>query len=140
MLTLSIPVGCLLTDVGGSENVTGFMDTPDEITNNYNVDKFIGGHLARIGSVEDIGAQKEFMLDLKTTAQKVLKSVSFADMAEVVGPSNHGNPWAITNSYLEEMTNQCTDQLADKWKNRLGGVDIFLDDDCAAMLKSLRIH
>jgi glyoxylase-like metal-dependent hydrolase (beta-lactamase superfamily II) len=130
-----VPFGGL----GGSENVTGFMDTPDEITNNYQVDKFIGGHLTRIGSAEDIEVQKEFMLDLKTTAQQVLKNVSFADIAKVVGPSNPGNPWAITNSYLEEMTNQCTNQLADKWKNRLGGVDIFLDDNCAAMLKSLRL-
>jgi glyoxylase-like metal-dependent hydrolase (beta-lactamase superfamily II) len=125
--------------LGGSENVTGFMDTTDEITNNYDVDKFIGGHLTRIGSMDDIEAQKEFVLDLKTTAQQVLRNVSFADIAKVVGPSNPGNPWAITNSYLEEMTNQCTNQLAGKWKDRLGGVDIFLDDNCAAMLKSLRL-
>ena len=125
--------------LGGSENVTGFMDTPDKIANNYSVDRFIGGHLTRIGSMEDIWAQKEFISDLKTTSQQVLKNVSFGDMAKVVGSSNPGNPWAITNSYLEEMTNQCTVQLADKWKDRLGGVDIFLDDNCAAMLKSLRL-
>jgi len=125
--------------LGGAENVTGFLDTPDEIANNYKVDKFIGGHLTRIGTMEDIGVQKEFTLDLKTTAQQVLRNVSFGDMARVIGPSNPGNPWAITNSYLEEMTDQCTAQLADKWNDRLGGVDIFLEDNCAAMLKSLRV-
>ncbi len=125
--------------LGGSENVTGFMNTTDEIAKNYKVDKFIGGHLTRIGSIEDLKTQKEFLSDLKTTAQQVQKDVSIGNIAKVIGPSNPGNPWAITNSYLEEMTNQCTDQLTDKWKDRLGGVDIFLDDNCAAMLKSLSI-
>jgi glyoxylase-like metal-dependent hydrolase (beta-lactamase superfamily II) len=125
--------------LGGSENVTGFMATPGEITANYKVDKFIGGHLTRIGTMKDIVTQKEFISDLKATAQQVLRNVSFGDIAKAVGPTNPGNPWAITNSYLEVMTKQCTMQLADKWKDRLGGVDIYLDDNCAAMLKSLRL-
>jgi hypothetical protein len=37
------------------------------------------------------------------------------------------------------MTDRCTKQMTDKWKDRLGGLDIFLDDNCAAMLQSLRV-
>ncbi|HEY6884726.1 MAG TPA: hypothetical protein VI278_11875 [Nitrososphaeraceae archaeon] len=33
------------------------------------------------------------------------------------------------------MTDRCTKQMTDKWKNRLSGLDIFLDDNCAAMLE-----
>jgi len=83
--------------------------------------------------------QQEFIADLKSTSQQLLKSISFNDVAKVVGPSNPGNPWTITKSYLDTMKDQCTKQLIDKRKDRLGRVDIFLADNCAAMLQSLRV-
>ena len=83
--------------------------------------------------------QQEFIADSKSTSQQLLKSISFNDVAKVVGPSNPGNPWTITKSYLDTTKVQCTKQLIDKWKDRLGGVDIFLADNCAAMLQSLRV-
>lgn len=126
--------------LGRSENVTGYIDTTNKIMNNYDdLINFVGGHLTRIGTMEDMHTQQEFLSDLKSTSQQVIQNVSFADIAKVVGPSNPGNPWAITNSYLDTVTNQCTLQMTDKWKDRLGGVDIFLDDNCTAMLKSLRL-
>jgi hypothetical protein len=89
--------------------------------------------------MEDVKTHQEFISNLKSTAQQVLKNVSFSDLAKVVGTSNPGNPWAITKSYLDTMTDRCTKQMTDKWKDRLGGLGIFLDDNCAAMLQSLRV-
>ena len=125
--------------LGGSENVTGFMDATNMIIKNYHIDKFIGGHLTRIGTIDDIKTQQEFLSDLKAIGQQSLKNISFSDIAKIVGPSNPGNPWAVTNSYQDAMTNQCKEQMTNKWKDRLGGIDIFLDDNCAAMLRSLRL-
>ncbi len=125
--------------LGGAENVTGFIQAADMMMNNYNFDKFVAGHLTRLGTVDDIRTHQEFIQDLHMTAQQVLQNVSFADIAIVVGPSNPGNPWATTNTYLETMTEQCTNLMSEKWQNRLGGVDIFMDDNCAAMLRSLSV-
>lgn len=82
---------------------------------------------------------EEFIQDLNATAHQVLQNISFGDIAKVVGPANPGNPWATTNTYLETITQQCTKEMSDKWQSRLGGVDIFMDDNCVAMLKSLRL-
>lgn len=125
--------------LGGSENITGFNEVPNTIMNNYDLENFVGGHLTRLGTVDDIRMHQEFIQDLKATAQQVLQNVSFEDIAKVVGPSNPGNPWSTTNTYLEAINQQCTKEMSDKWQNRLGGVDIFMDDNCAAMLKSLRL-
>jgi hypothetical protein len=38
----------------------------------------------------------------QSTAQQILKDVSFADIAKVVGPSNPGNPWAVIKSILKQ--------------------------------------
>jgi hypothetical protein len=125
--------------LGGSENVTGFMDATNMIIKNYHIEKFIGGHLTRMGTIDDIKTQQEFLSDLKAIGQQSLKNISFSDIAKIVGPSNRGNPWAVTNSYQDAMKNQCKEQMTNKWKDRLGGIDIFLDDNCAAMLRSLRL-
>jgi glyoxylase-like metal-dependent hydrolase (beta-lactamase superfamily II) len=125
--------------LGGSENITGFIEVPNTIMNNYDLENFVGGHLTRLGTVDDIRMHQEFIQDLKATAQQVLQNVSFGDIAKVVGPANPGNPWSTTNTYLEAINQQCTKEMSDKWQNRLGGVDIFMDDNCAAMLKSLRL-
>jgi hypothetical protein len=82
--------------LGGDENVTGFIQASDMMIDSYNFDKFVAGHLTRLGTVDDIRTHQEFMQDLRTTAQQVLQNVSFADITSVVGPSNPGNPWAIT--------------------------------------------
>jgi glyoxylase-like metal-dependent hydrolase (beta-lactamase superfamily II) len=92
----------------GSENITGFIEVPNTIMNNYDLENFVGGHLTRLGTVDDIRMHQEFIQDLKATAQEVLQNVSFGDIAKVVGPSNPGNPWSTTNTYLEAINQQCT--------------------------------
>ena len=125
--------------LAGAENVTGFIQAANVMMNNYDFNNFVAGHLTRLGTVDDIRTHQEFLQDLQTTAQQVRQNVSSADIASVVGPSNLGNPWAITNTYLETLTEQCTNLMSEKWQNRLGGVDIFMDDNCAAMLRSLNV-
>lgn len=68
------------------------------------------------------------MQDLKATAEQVIQNVSFADIGKVVGPANPGNPWATTDTYLNILTQQCTEEMSDRWQNRIGGV---MDDNCA---------
>ena len=55
--------------LGGAENVTGFIQASDTMINSYNFDKFVAGHLTRLGTVDDIRTHQEFMQDLQTTAQ-----------------------------------------------------------------------
>ena len=108
------PGGVPFDGLGGSDNVTGFINITNKIMKNYLFNNFIGGHLTRIGNTDDLKTQQEFIADLKSTSQQLLKSISFNDVAKVVGPSNPGNPWAITKSYLDTMKDQCTKQLIDK--------------------------
>ena len=40
------------------------------VTNNYDLDNFVGGHLTRLGIVDDIRLHQEFIQDLNATAKK----------------------------------------------------------------------
>ena len=64
--------------------------------NNYIFGKFEAGLLTRLGIVGDNKTHQEPRQDLQTTSQQVGQNISFGDIALVVGPSNPGNPWAIT--------------------------------------------
>ena len=95
------------------------------------------GHVTRLGTPQDILTQKEFVSDLKFAAQTGLKDVNFSSVAQAVG--GFSNPWLVTKTYFDTITGQCIDILKDKWESRLGGVNVFLADNCNAMTRSLRV-
>ena len=74
---------------------------------------------------------------MKAAAQTGLKNVNFSAVAQEVG--GFSNPWLVTKTYLDTVAGQCTDMMKDKWKDRLGGLDEFLLDNCNAMTRSLRV-
>jgi hypothetical protein len=65
--------------------------------NNYIFGKFEAGLFTRLGIVGDNRTHQESIQDLQTTSQQVGQNDSFGDIALVVGPSNPGHSWAITN-------------------------------------------
>ncbi|MFZ0264326.1 MAG: MBL fold metallo-hydrolase [Nitrososphaeraceae archaeon] len=138
MLVDVIYPGWIIFDgLAGSENVTGFIQAHDTALNNYDFDKFVGGHVTRIGTPQDIVTQKQFVSDLRAAAQTGLQNVNFSTVAQEVG--GFSNPWLVTKTYLDTVAGQCTDIMNNKWKDRLGGIDEFLFDNCNAMARSLRV-
>jgi len=123
--------------LAGSENVTGFIQAHDIALNNYEFENFVGGHVTRLGTPQDIITQKQFVSDLKAAAQTGLNNVNFSAVAQEVG--GFSNPWLVTKTYLDTVAEQCTNIMKDKWKDRLGGVNEFLLDNCNAMTRSLRV-
>ncbi|HEY9398286.1 MAG TPA: MBL fold metallo-hydrolase [Nitrososphaeraceae archaeon] len=138
MLVDVIYPGWVIFDgLAGSENVTGFVQAHDTALNNYDFDKFVGGHVTRIGTPQDIVTQKQFVYDLRDAAQTGLQNVNFSTIAQEVG--GFSNPWLVTKTYLDTVVKQCTDIMNNKWKDILGGIDEFLFDNCNAMTRSLRV-
>jgi glyoxylase-like metal-dependent hydrolase (beta-lactamase superfamily II) len=137
LVDIVYPGWIVFDGLAGSENVTGFIRAHDIALNNYDFDKFVGGHVTRLGTPQDIITQKEFVSELKAAAQTGLKNVNFSSVAQEVG--GFSNPWLVTKTYFDTITGQCTDIMKDKWESRLGGVNVFLADNCNAMTRSLRV-
>jgi hypothetical protein len=53
--------------------------------------------------------------------------------------SSHTYLLCFTKTYLDTVAGQCTHIMNNKWKDRLGGIDEFLFDNCNAMTRSLRV-
>ena len=102
----------------------------------YDFDHLVSGHVTRTGTPEDVRVQLEYMTDLRVTAEAALSSV---DLASTMAPVDTGNAWAVFRAYLDAVAAQTTDELVPRWKDRLGGADVFTFPNAWAMAESLRL-
>jgi glyoxylase-like metal-dependent hydrolase (beta-lactamase superfamily II) len=125
------PYLAVTTDVGG------YIKAHDIVLNNYDFDTFIGGHLSKIGTRNDVIIQKEFISDLKQAAAKANQEITFGSIAKQVG--HYENPWFIFNKYNEAVDGQCAKYMLPKWESKLGGAQEFMETHCYTMGEALRI-
>ena len=118
-----------------AQDIRGLFRNVEQIQQ-YDFDKFVGGHVARWGTKADVQLQLDFMKDLRDAAARALKTTK---LGEELNPADSSNPWAVFDNYIDRVVVQCMNTLEPKWKNRLAGYDVFIWDQCFAMEQSLRI-
>ena len=102
----------------------------------YDFDTFIGGHVGRLGTRQDVETQREYIRDIQANAAAALKSVDFSAVAQKTG---FDNPWLLFDTYLNTVAKACADATVPKWTGRLAAVDVFTFDHCFKIMMSLRI-
>ena len=118
-----------------AQDVHGFFEQVGKI-NAWDFDTFVGGHVARTGTHEDVATQLAFMTDLKGAAQAALQRTAPGDGLD---PADRGNPWALFDHYIDRVVVDCVNQLAPKWASKLAAFDVYVWDQCYSMEQSLRI-
>ena len=122
-------------DLAMAQDVPEFIAAHDKVLE-YDFDTFVGGHLTRLGTPEDIQIQKKYFEDIQTSAAKANQEISFIEIGQEVG---FGNIWLVFSIYADSITQQCTDEVVPKWIDKLGGVDLFTYDHCWKISESQRI-
>jgi len=107
-----------------------------ELALDYAFDHLVSGHATRPGTPQDVRVQLEYMSDLRTTAEAALSSV---DLAATMASVDTTNVWAVFRAYLDAVAAQTADELVPRWKDRLGGADVFTPPNAWAMAESLRL-
>ncbi|HZI55370.1 MAG TPA: MBL fold metallo-hydrolase [Verrucomicrobiae bacterium] len=125
-----------------SFSFTGVTDLPgwvaaQDIALTYDFKYFVGGHLNRLGTREDMEVQREYVTDLRRNAVNALSTITLESIARVTGVQNS---WFLFSSYLSALAQSCTDATLAKWKDRLGGADIFTWSHCNQIMQSLRAN
>jgi len=119
-----------------AENIAGFVQAHD-IALSYDFDTYVGGHLTRLGTRQDVETQKEFVKDLILAASRANASVTFPEIAKKVGQTN--DTWAFYGAYLEAVNENCANEMLSKWSTRLGGAEAFMESHCGAMTEAIRV-
>jgi hypothetical protein len=69
---------------------------------------FIGGHLTRLGTRDDVVIQQEYVADLKAQAASAIDTFNVAGVYKSVDPAN---PWAIFRGYLDGVAAQAANAV-----------------------------
>src|SRR5215212_443797 len=92
-----------------SKDIAGYIKAHDIVLNNYDFDTFVGGHLTRLGTINDVIVQKEFISDLEKAAGKSNNEILFSDIAKQVG--SFDNPWLIFSKYIDAVDEKCVQDM-----------------------------
>lgn len=121
-----------------SSDIAGFIKSIDIALNNYDFDTFVGGHLTRLGTPEDVKIQQEFVNDLEKAAVKANSEVQFADIAAQVG--NTSDTWLLYSKYIDTVDQNCVQTMLTKWEYKLGGAAAFMPTHCFTMTEAGRVE
>jgi glyoxylase-like metal-dependent hydrolase (beta-lactamase superfamily II) len=126
-----VPFACLAV----SQDIPAWIDAPTKALT-YPFERFVGGHLNRLGTREDVTVHQEFILDLKAECERAIDTF---DLGSVYAEADPANPWAIFRHYFDGACAQATRALSVRWADRLGGFDAFADLNAFAMIQSIRL-
>jgi glyoxylase-like metal-dependent hydrolase (beta-lactamase superfamily II) len=124
-------------NIAMSKHIPGFMAHHDHALS-FEFDTVITGHLTRLGTRQDIQIQREYMHDIRDAAQHALElTPAKRDMSRDSVGLKH------TYKYFQTMYNAAVEEAAepviDKWRDRLGGVEMFAANHTFIMYQSLRL-
>ena len=118
-----------------AKDVPGFLAVHDTILE-YDFDTFVGGHLTRLGTREDVRVAREYAHDVFDNSLAALQSVDFMAIAQEVGFQNQ---WALFDAYLDAVAQSCADVTLEAWAGELGGAEAFTFSHCWTMMEAIRI-
>lgn len=118
-----------------ASDVRGFIAAHQQALS-YPFEAFIGGHVTRLGTRQDVRVQIEYINDVRANAGKALRTVDFMGVAKETGFENQ---WLLFDRYFAAVTKACADMTIPKWRGRLAAADVWTQSHCHSMAVSLRI-
>ena len=124
-------------DLAIAEDVPGFVAAHDQILA-YDFDTFVGGHLTRLGTREDVETARAYVMDVQANAARRCRRSTSWPSPRVTG---FEQPVAALRRLPRRGRRRParTRPLA-TWAGQLGGADVFTFGHCWAMMESLRVR
>jgi glyoxylase-like metal-dependent hydrolase (beta-lactamase superfamily II) len=119
-----------------SEDVPGYIDATDQAIA-YPWKHYIGGHLGRLGTRDDLILHQQYIADIVEGAHTALASVDPTPYFRKYGT----NPWAAVNGYLDAVTAHAAAPVIAKYTGVLAAADVpaFTTTTTFTILQSIRL-
>jgi glyoxylase-like metal-dependent hydrolase (beta-lactamase superfamily II) len=118
-----------------SQNIPGWLEAPAQALG-YPFQTFIGGHLTRLGTRDDVTIQQDYVADLKAAAADAIDTFN---VETVYASVDDTNPWAVFRGYLDGAAAQAAGAVVPRWIDKLGGADVYTQANAYQLVESLRI-
>jgi glyoxylase-like metal-dependent hydrolase (beta-lactamase superfamily II) len=119
-----------------SEDVPGYIQAPATALS-YPWKHFIGGHLGRLGTRDDILVHQQYIADIEASARQALATVDPTPYFQKYGQ----NVWAAVKGYLDELTDRAAAPVIAKYTGVLAAADVeaFTTTTTFTILQSMRL-
>jgi glyoxylase-like metal-dependent hydrolase (beta-lactamase superfamily II) len=117
-----------------STDLPGFLEAPG-IALSYPWRHFIGGHLGRLGTREDVVVHQEYFADMAESIRTALATVDPTPFFMRYG----ANVWAGVKTYVDAVTDQAAAAVTAKYTGVLGAADVFTTSSTLALVESMRL-
>jgi glyoxylase-like metal-dependent hydrolase (beta-lactamase superfamily II) len=117
-----------------SENVPGYIEAP-EIALKYPWKHFIGGHLGRLGTREDVTLHQQYMADIVTGIKSAMNTVDPTPFFQ----KYEENAWAAVKGYLDAITDSAAAPVIEKYTGVLAAADVYTANTTFWVMESLRL-
>jgi glyoxylase-like metal-dependent hydrolase (beta-lactamase superfamily II) len=117
-----------------TDDVPGYIEAPATALT-YPWKHFIGGHMGRLGTRDDVATHRQYMADIADSSRRALDAVDptpyFVKYRE--------NTWAAVRGYLEAVTAAAAAPVIEKYTGVLAAADVFTASTTFHVLQSLRL-
>lgn len=117
-----------------TEDVQGYLAAP-AIALDYPWKYFIGGHMGRLGTREDITLHQQYMDDIAASSRRALDSVDPTPYFIRYGE----NVWAGVRGYLDAITAAAATPVIEKYTGVLAAADVYTASTTFHVMQSIRL-
>jgi glyoxylase-like metal-dependent hydrolase (beta-lactamase superfamily II) len=117
-----------------SEDIPGYIAAPAKALN-YPWKHFIGGHLGRLGTRDDVTLHQQYMADIVDNVKTAIAAVDPTPYFQKYGE----NAWAGVKGYLDEVTDVAAAPVIEKYTGVLAAADVYTASTTFWVMESLRL-
>jgi len=117
-----------------TEDIPGYLEAPAKALA-YPWTHFIGGHLGRLGTRDDLALHQQYMADIAESSRKAIDTVDYTPYFA----KYPDNPWAAFRGGLEETVATAAAPVIEKYTGVLAVADVFTESTTFQVLQSIRL-
>jgi glyoxylase-like metal-dependent hydrolase (beta-lactamase superfamily II) len=117
-----------------TEDVPGYVAAPATALN-YPWKHYIGGHLGRLGTRDDVVLHQQYMADIDASVRATLPKIDPTPFFQKYGD----NSWAAVKGYLDACTDAAAAPVIEKYRAVLAAADVFTPSTTFWVMESIRL-
>jgi glyoxylase-like metal-dependent hydrolase (beta-lactamase superfamily II) len=117
-----------------TEDVPGYIEAADTALT-YPWKHFIGGHMGRLGTRQDVATHRQYMADIADSSRKALDTIDPTPYLV----QNGENTWAAVRDYLDAITAAAAAPVIEKYTGVLAAADVFTAATTFQVMQSIRL-
>jgi len=117
-----------------AEDIPGCLEAPANALA-YSWKHFIGGHLGRLGTRDDVTLHQQYMADISASSRNAIDTVDPTPYFQKYGD----NSWAAVKGYLDDVTRVAAEPVIQKYTGVLAAADVFTEHTTFWVMESIRL-